>query len=400
MLAKGTDGQAPVGRPAPEFTRKRIGELTLPERTAWSRLRSQNPALYSPYFDIAYSDMVASLRPDTYVIMASRAGEPVAFFPYQGAGKFAAPIGAPMTDYHGVIKAPSEPIDIATLLHAAGLGGFNFNALIETRNIEAQNHTPITVRSQHQAAVMDVAQGAKAWREARDGSYRRSLKSLRRRIRKTESEHGAPRFVFNSRDQGVFDTLMGWKRAQFKTTGKYDVLSAGWTLDLLTRLWHAPETELHCVMHALYFGDTLAAVDFGMTDGPVYHSWIVAYDNQFSTLSPGIQLLEGLIDGAQELGYQRIDLGAGTDGYKKNYAAAMSDPNSISTLEVKSGFVAVQGAAGKMLSLYGKAEVMGEKHLADMPGKLRRRYTQIANCEPRPSARAKAMAAAVFNRGK
>ena len=75
---------------------------------------------------------------------------------------------------------------------------------------------------------MDVAQGAKAWREARDGSYRRSLKSLRRRIRKTESEHGAPRFVFNSRDQGVFDTLMGWKRAQFKTTGKYDVLSAGW----------------------------------------------------------------------------------------------------------------------------------------------------------------------------
>ena len=121
MLAKGTDGQAPVGRPAPEFTRKRIGELTLPERTAWSRLRSQNPALYSPYFDIAYSDMVASLRPDTYVIMASRAGEPVAFFPYQGAGKFAAPIGAPMTDYHGVIKAPSEPIDIATLLHAAGI---------------------------------------------------------------------------------------------------------------------------------------------------------------------------------------------------------------------------------------------------------------------------------------
>jgi len=101
-----------------------------------------------------------------------------------------------------------------------------------------------------------------------------------------------------------------------------------------------------------------------LTDGPTYHSWIVAYDNSFAALSPGMQLLEGIIDEAASLGYKKIDLGAGTDGYKKNYAT--------DTMVVKSGFVAIQGMAGKLLSAYGKAEVLGQDRLSDLPGKMRR----------------------------
>ncbi len=386
MLAKGKNGQPPRASAAPAFSIKRPGELTLPERQAWVHLRSKNPALYSPYFDISYTDHVAALRSDTYVAMAQRGGQITAFLPYQSAGKFAAPIGAPMTDYHGVIKAADEPLDAATLLQAAGLGAFNFNSLIDTPSEDAPSEP--TVRSQHQAAVMDVSKGAEAWRSERDGSYRRSLKSLRRRIRNAESEIGPRRFVYRSKDQDIFDTLMAWKREQFTTTGKYDVLSAGWTHDLLERLWKAPERELHCELHALYFGNTLAAIDFGLTDGSTYHSWIVAYDNDVSTYSPGIQLLEGLIDEAAALGYKKIDLGAGTDGYKKNYAT--------DTLAVKEGFIAMQGAAGTMLSLYGKAEVLGEEKMSDLPGKMRRRFTQIANCDPSFAGRAKAMIDAVL----
>ena len=391
MLATGTDGQPPRAISAPQFAIKRAGELTLPERRAWSCLRSDNPALYSPYFDISYCDHVAALRGDTYVVVASRDDIPVAFLPYQSAGKFAAPIGAPMTDYHGVIKAADEPLEAAALLRAAELGAFNFNSLIADESWE-NPALPLTIRGEHNAAIMNLSKGASAWRDARDGSYRRSLKSLRRRIRKSEAEVGERRFVFKSNDQELFDTLIDWKRAQFKTTGKYDVLSAGWTLELLERLWKSPESELHCELHALYFGDTLAAIDFGLTDGPTYHSWIVAYNSATASYSPGIQLLEGLIDEAAALGYQKIDLGAGTDGYKKNYAT--------DSLSVKSGFVAVQGAAGKMLKLYGKAEALGEDKFADLPGKLRRRYTQIANCDPSFTGRAKAMFEAALSRKK
>lgn len=386
----GENGHGSAAHPAAVFTIKRAEELTLPERRSWAKIRSQNPLLYSPYFDIAYCDHVSALREDCYVVIASRGDKPVAFLPYQSAGKFAAPLGAPMTDYHGVIKSADEPLGAANLLQAAGLGAFNFNALIDAP--AADSAIPLTVRSEHDAAAIDLTKGAEAWRAEHNGSYRRSLKSLRRRIRNTEASYGERRFVFRSKDRKVFNQLMAWKHTQFETTGKYDVLKAGWTTALLERLWDAPQNELHCDMHALYFGERLAAVDFGLTDGPTFHSWMVAYDHEFSNLSPGMQLLEGIIDEASALEYSKIDLGAGTDGYKKNYATE--------SIRVKSGFIAVQGTAGKMLSLYGKAEALGEQRLSDLPGKLRRRYTQIANCDPSFSGRTKAMLDGIVNAKK
>ena len=140
---------------------------------------------------------------------------------------------------------------------------------------------------------------------------------------------------------------------------------------------------LKCDMHALYFGDRLAAIDLGLTDGRTYHSWIVAYDPELSSYSPGTQLLEGLIDESQNLGYQRIDLGAGIEGYKRYYATT---PLSIGV-----GFVPVNGSAATLSNLYGIAEKFGEKTLADIPGKLRRRYTQIAACEVTSQGRTRAM---------
>jgi len=169
MLANGINGLPPSEIAAATFTVKRPGELTLPERKAWSTLRSFNSALYSPYFDIRYTDHVATLRDDTFVVIAERDSDITAFLPYQSAGKFAAPIGAPMTDYHGVIKAPHETLDAATMLQAAGLGAFNFNALIDVDDTETS--ALMTVRSEHSAAVMDVSKGAQAWRADRDGSY-------------------------------------------------------------------------------------------------------------------------------------------------------------------------------------------------------------------------------------
>jgi len=113
MLANGINGLPPSEISAATFTVKRPGELTLPERQAWSTLRSFNPALYSPYFDISYTDHVATLRDDTFVVIAERDSDITAFLPYQSAGKFAAPIGAPMTDYHGVIRNWAAPLCVS-----------------------------------------------------------------------------------------------------------------------------------------------------------------------------------------------------------------------------------------------------------------------------------------------
>jgi CelD/BcsL family acetyltransferase involved in cellulose biosynthesis len=142
-------------------------------------------------------------------------------------------------------------------------------------------------------------------------------------------------------------------------------------------------------MHALYFGDRLAAIDLGLSDGDVFHSWMVAYDDALAEFGPGIQLLEGLIDASLETGYKRIDMGEGLDGYKRHYSSASTD--------VVSGLVAFSGAAGRLSRIYAATERWGVENLKDAPGKLRRRYSQIAACEDGKANRVKHMLAAVLS---
>ena len=106
-------------------------KLTLDDKADWAALRAENPALYSPYFHSAYTELVGALRDDAYVAIARSGGKAVAFLPFQGPkpGKsgFARPIGAPMTDYHGFIAAPDTDFDAADIMRSAGIGAFHYS---------------------------------------------------------------------------------------------------------------------------------------------------------------------------------------------------------------------------------------------------------------------------------
>ena len=374
-----------------------VEELTPAQVSAWTSFRNTNPALYSPYFHVGYTQLLGGLCDDVHVLVVEQDAKPVAFLPFQAkinsTGKvgFARPVGAPMTDYHGFICAVDTSFDARTVLKQAGFGAYHFSTLIDTGDMLADY-----VRDVTPCAVMDISMGAEDWRAARDSSYRRHLKSNRRRIRKAE-ELGARRFEFNSNDKAVFEQLMAWKREKFSESGKYDVLDANWTSTLLKDLWEHgtnehSSAELRTDMHALYFGDQLAAVDLGLSDGTTFHSWMVAYNNDFYNLAPGIQLLEALMDEAANLGYARIDLGEGLDGYKRHYASE--------GIAVRSGFIAANGPAAALSKLYGGLEKFGENKLGKVgriPGKARRRYSQISACDATLAGRSKAMIQAVKN---
>jgi len=357
---------------------KRASELSEIDRSAWAALRASNPETYSPYFHLNYTVLLSELRDDVFIACVYENDLPIAFLPYQGE-RFARPVGAPMTDYHGFICSAGATFNALEILKAAGIGAYHFSAV-------TNSHMSPHIQSEESGVMMNINNGAESWRAARDSSYRRHLKSNRRRIRKASEDIGEPRFVWQSKDQAIFDQLINWKKQKFLETGKYDVLSADWTMQLLTRLWKKSHGELNCDMQVLYFGDRLAAIDLGLSDGQTFHSWIVAYDGELHSYAPGIQLLEGLID-ASALGYKRIDLGVGTDGYKRHYATE--------AIKTGAGFIAAQGSAAALSNLYSKAESFGQKALGDAPGKIRRRYTQIAACEDSVSGRAKAMLDAV-----
>ena len=356
-------------------------DLSEDMRAAWTAMRASNPALYSPYFSLAYTDHIAALRDDVRIIIISHLGSPAGFLALQG-GKFAQPVGAPMTDYHGLICSPNVEFDLQDILDQAGIGSYHFSGLIGQGG----------AGEGMAVAATDVSAGPEAWRAAKNKSYRRMIKDNNRRARKAQSEVGEITAEFNVRSPIALDQLLNWKRDKFAITGKYDVLSAGWTEDLLRNLFAAQNPDLRCEMHVLYFDGRMAAADMGLTDGVTFHSWMVGYDSEFQIYSPGSQLLEQLIDAAPSLGYQTIDLGPGLGGYKKHYSGVEQ--------RAYAGFVAAAGPAAALSRIYGAAERMGEKANFEGLTKLRRRYSQIAACDRTTKGRAVAMFDAIKNAGK
>ena len=144
-------------------------------------------------------------------------------------------------------------------------------------------------------------------------------------------------------------------------------------------------------MHVLMIKDEVAAIDLGLSDDHAYHSWIIAYNPKFHTLSPGIQLLEELITNSAALNYKIIDLGSELGGYKHHYVHA--------PIHVHSGFVANKGLPAMIAKTYGLTEdisqrILGEK-IGPIPQKIRRRFTQIASCDASMSGRIKGILEAV-----
>ena len=215
-------------------------------------------------------------------------GTPAAFLPVQGK-RFTRPVGAPMSDYHAIITNRDD-VTYDSLLGETDIGAYHYSCAADPTRLRMPQ-----ILSESQTAAIDIDTTAEDWRAGRDGSYRRHLKSNRRRTRKAEDALGPKRIELFSRDIDVFTSLLKWKREKFAQTGKYDVLSADWTQSLIRRLWErGQKADLRCDMHALYFGDRLAAIDLGLSDGDVFHSWMVAYDDELSEFGPGIQLLEAV----------------------------------------------------------------------------------------------------------
>jgi CelD/BcsL family acetyltransferase involved in cellulose biosynthesis len=140
---------------------------------------------------------------------------------------------------------------------------------------------------------------------------------------------------------------------------------------------------------SLYLGETLAAVETGLAAGGVYHSWFPAYDRRFSAVSPGLLLLHGIIDAAEKLGLERIDLGKGEQAYKRYY----TDYETPLT----GGRALTPGLAAARVAGWELAETAGAAlpgPLGGAPAKLRRRWSQTASVEIEPGQRVKRFAQA------
>jgi CelD/BcsL family acetyltransferase involved in cellulose biosynthesis len=356
------------------------------ERLAWRQLRRSSFQLESPYFDIRYTIAAGSVVPGALVAVLHRRGRVIGFFPFQRRGGAIQPLGAPLTDYQGVIAAPDEVIDLKRLVSALGARVFRFSGL---RSRSGRRPLGSVARA---TMVAHLGAGFDAYLSKRQARHSRFFKRKRRLARALEREVGPVRFAWSREDARVLDYVVRLKRAQYRRTGRHDIFACGWTRALLHRLYEAREPDFGLGFATLSAGSTLLSAEIGLRSGPAYHLWLPVYDRAYARYGPGMLMtIESLRALAGE-GVAKVDFGRADADYKAYFA----DPGE----PVLEGSLRPDGALTPLAALASADGAF--KGCGALAERARRRMDVIAACETdiKGWCNGAAVAVAALARGK
>ena len=334
------------------------------DRGAWDALRASEPGLDHPYLDPRYA-LAAAKIPGAAVAVFRRDGAAVGFFPFQRRGRLIQPLGAPLTDYHGVIAAGREGLDPATVARRLGgvlrVGGWMSPAPVPGFIVRTRMAT-------------DVTGGRDALSARLEDRSHRFFKNMRRLRRGFEREHGEPVFTWDERDPAVLDWIIAHKREQYRRSRRHDVFACGWTADLLHTLLEGRAADFGLRVSSLRTaaGDLVAA-EASLDDGRTLHLWFPTYDPAFARHGVGTLLTRLEMERAADAGYRTVDFGAGDEGYK----TALAEPAG----SVFEGVA--EGPRSDLTRMAGRLLAGGPAPLRRFELSLSRRFDIINACETR-----------------
>ncbi len=279
----------------------------------WHELRASNPELDSPCYHPGFVAVVAATRPEVRVIVGEdTAGTISSFLPVQFDGRTCRPAGWPANDFQGPICAPGAAVDLPGMIRACGIPAFAFDHLRD--GLGGMDRWTF---DRQPSPFIDLSDGMDGYMSRARGSGKHKIREARRLGRKAAREHGDLRFVVQSADPALLETVIALKRRQYAATGARDYFANPAHTDLLHRLLAADGRDFGGMLSALYAGPELVAAHFGLRSGPVLHWWFPVYNPDLSRLDPGWMLLRAVIEAAPELGLERLDLGRGRDEWKR-----------------------------------------------------------------------------------
>ena len=289
-------------------------DLPPEDEARWRRLAGRHEDFASPLLGPDFARAVGAVRADARVAVWRRDGEAVAFLAHhRRAGAAARPIGAPLSDYHGLVG--DGALESSEALAAAGLPAYRFTGLVAPDGVFRRD-----VAQAQAGFVIRLEGGADAYLEALRADSPKRFKNYRRLEHKIEREVGPLALEAPDRDVSAFDQLLAWKREQLVRTGANDFLAPAWTRALLRNLFHARAGEFQGLMITLRADGRLIAGQFGVRLGPVFHPWIASTDPQMGAWSPGQLFFLRAIAAMPDLKLATYDLGPGHAHYKAPFA--------------------------------------------------------------------------------
>jgi CelD/BcsL family acetyltransferase involved in cellulose biosynthesis len=283
-------------------------------KKSWRGLQALDNTFASPFYTTDFTEIVARICGRVEVAIWQERDEVVAIFPFERRSwNFAGPVGQFLSDYDGLIAHPDFVRDPRQILRDCRLVAWDFKHSPATDRI----FSPFQI-GQSQVVVSHVQDGFEAFvKERRAAGLNHQLSEYFRKMRKLEQDIGPLRFVPSSGDETVLQSLMALKSAQYRRNRWRDVFSMPWVKDVLRAIQTTQTPEFAGMLCALYAGEKLVAVHYGLRSHGLRHGWFPAYDVKFSKYSPGIMLTLKLLENCSQLGITSIDWGSGEHPHKQ-----------------------------------------------------------------------------------
>ncbi|GAA1432996.1 GNAT family N-acetyltransferase [Streptomyces thermospinosisporus] len=282
------------------------------ERQRWRELRAAAEVPRNPFMEPEFTAAVGLVRPGARVAVLYEGTEPAGFLPFErgplGQGRA---IGLGVSDCQGAILRPGLVQDTAELLRACSVSTFAFD------NLEPEQRLFLPYAAEeHATFVIDVEKGYDTYESVLRAQSPKFLKTTLAKERRLGRQVGPVRFVFDERDPAVLRTLMEWKSAQYRRTGRRDRFAQEWITRLVGRLAETRAPECTGTLSVLYADGRPVAAHFGLRSASVLSCWFPAYDPAFAKYSPGLVLHLRMAEAAAAEGIGLLDMGRGPAEYK------------------------------------------------------------------------------------
>ncbi|NEA98650.1 GNAT family N-acetyltransferase [Streptomyces sp. SID13726] len=296
-----------------DITIHRPEELGASLRTAWHRAMDDSPDYANPFLAPEFAAGIGRHRRGAArVAVLHQQGEAVGFLPYErGSFGVGRAIGLGLSDCQGLVHRPGVTWDTRALLKACRLSVFEFDHLVE----EQKPFAPY-VTGTFASPVIDLKVGSDSYPEWLRGAYPGLAKTTLKKERRLARDLGEMRFVFDERDPDALRTLMRWKSAQYRRTGRMDRFARPWIVDLVDDLFQVREEHFTGVLSVVYAGDRPVAAHFGPISRTVFAPWFTAYDPELRYYSPGLIMHLRMAEAAGRRGARLMDMGRGDKEWK------------------------------------------------------------------------------------
>ena len=337
-------------------------ELNADDAALWRAHQSADPALQSPYLTPEWAKLMGAVREDTRVcVIQDGAG----YFGAQRLSHFAAMgLGAPISDYQGVVGLPGLEINRAELCRSLKVGRIDI-----THAPAGQSLLQGAVAGQEGSWIADVAGGRDLYEAALKQRRSEFVRQTDKKFRKLERDQGHVEFRAQSTERADFDTLLAWKNAQLKRTGQPAIWAAPWVAQTLDSCFETRANQFGGALFSLSVKGQFVAGAFCLRSARVLHFWIVAHDNAFDAYSPGVQLARWIAGWAGDNGIAELDFGPGDYQYKRQLSTGqrMLERGVVAGASWSATVRRVQHA------VRARIEQLPQPRLAQLPGKAMRR---------------------------